>query len=652
MGRKMKKAATIAMAGMLVGIRMTDISVAGSSSQSISKDKVPVEDSENKDKNPGEDSENEDKNPGEESESEDKNPGEGSEGEDKDPPEESETEEKDLEDTDKKPEKEEIKSYRTEYDSPDGENGYYLHFPEGRITHLSKRGVTKYCLKNGQGSQMEGMLEKENAYCLFEQMEFTEGKNNLEIWMEDEEGNFVDNSKSQREFLIDSARPMVNLSVAGGTEGWHKDEAELQVEASDGVSGSQIAEIICKTGEKVIGKGYKEIEKFQIQESSKDGESIPITVIVRDNAGNQTTQTEQIYIDKGIPAAVIQGVQDYMITSKPVQVDYLAEEENALGDVRAGMIKERPDGQKEETEVKNWKAGRAEESGKIEKRSSQILTEDGLYKIRMDVTDQAGHESHTETQLIIDTENPVIAHIDELDGKYLKYFSWEFPVEESVKDFTSYSYTMKMDNSIYHPGERIDQEGIHTLSIQAVDSAGNQGVAKARFTIDHTPPVIKFENVKEGESYEKEREFYVRTGNAEDQIEYVKINGKKQKSEKQKDVYEYKINEVNAYEVEVKARDLAGNEKVSRIGFQIEPERNFFQKIADPVKNYILYGKDKEAEKNRKEGEKSQYHDKTGKRNHLWTGFSMLGILGMTGIYKKEKIKELFEKKMSKKNIP
>ena len=123
----------------------------------------------------------------------------------------------------------------------------------------------------------------------------------------------------------------------------------------------------------------------------------------------------------------------------------------------------------------------------------------------MNAADMAGHENQVERQVIIDKENPVIVHVDELDGKYLKYFRWDYSAGESVKDFTSYTYTMKLDDTVYRPGEKIEKEGMHTLVVEAVDSAGNKSDAKARFTIDHTPPVIRFENIREGTPHQAEQ---------------------------------------------------------------------------------------------------------------------------------------------------
>lgn len=183
---------------------------------------------------------------------------------------------------------------------------------------------------------------------------------------------------------------------------------------------------------------------------------------------------------------------------------------------------------------------------------------------------------------------------------------------------------------------------MHTLVVEAVDSAGNKSDAKARFTIDHTPPVIRFENIREGESYEKERKFYIRTENPEDQIEYIKINGAKQKSEKQKGLYECKVDEAKAYEVEVKAKDLAGNEQISRIGFEIEQEKTLLQKITEPVKKYIFYGNEKAVKK--EEQLKEEQMNKRNGKSILCSGIMLTGMLTGIGFWKRERLGNILKK--------
>ena len=215
---------------------------------------------------------------------------------------------KDLEKDDEKengkdPEEEEIKMYHAEYEDPDGQNGYYISAPTGKITHLSKNGVTRYLFENGNGERQEGTLEKLNESCRLKQLNFADGRNELEVWMEDEEHHQIENSESRKEFWIDSVRPVIGLEVSGGADIWHKEAAEVVVEASDGSNGSQIAEIICKTGEKIVGKSSKGAEKFVITESSQNGESTPVTIIATDYAGNQTVVTDRVFVDRDAPKA-------------------------------------------------------------------------------------------------------------------------------------------------------------------------------------------------------------------------------------------------------------------------------------------------------------------------------------------------------------
>ena len=51
---------------------------------------------------------------------------------------------------------------------------------------MSKRGTTRYLFKNGNNEQQEGILDKQNESFLLKQLNFTDGGNELRIWMEDE----------------------------------------------------------------------------------------------------------------------------------------------------------------------------------------------------------------------------------------------------------------------------------------------------------------------------------------------------------------------------------------------------------------------------------------------------------------------------------
>ena len=127
----------------------------------------------------------------------------------------------------------------------------------------------------------------------------------------------------------------------------------------------------------------------------------------------------------------------------------------------------------------------------------------------------------------------------------------------------------------------------------------------------------------------------------EDQIEYIKINGKKQNRKKQKKGYEIRLNEAKNYEIEVKAKDFAGNEKVSQIGFEIYEEKSLWQKIVEPVRKYIFYGNEKviQDEKMVKEDKKE------GKKKNiiLWERAVLFGTLIVVGIWKREKVKEIWK---------
>ncbi len=540
------------------------------------EDKNPGGDKDDTDKDPGD---GEDKSPGD-GEGEDKNPGDG-EGEDKDSGGDKDDTDKDPGDGSGEGEKEEIKEFEVSIPPQDGQNGYYVTRPELKVRHVSSRGTTRYCFTDGSSHKKEGELSTNGDELRVEKNWFREGRNHLSIWMEDEEGQRQEEYVLEKTFLIDTSAPSVRVQAPMGTDAWYQKEVFITVLGEDGERGSQIEEVSCFLGSRLIGSSRKSPAGFLISFASAEGKAVPVKARVRDRAGNTSEETWGFYIDQNPPRTSIEGIEDYMITSRPVEVAYRIEEENIIGEKQAGARREDPEGQVEFLEAGEWK----EDAGGYSAR--QTLSEDGIYHLSVSACDQAGYESSGRGQVIIDSENPVIRHVDEVDGQYLKSFCWEYPAEEAVQDFTSYTYSVYLDGKPYHIGENVLREGKHVLEVKAEDAAGNMGRAEADFSIDRTAPQILFGNVKEGETYEPEKELEVSLADQEDYIEEIRINGEVQKVGGRKKYYSYSMKECGNYEIVVKACDRAGNRAVSRMDFTIARRKGLLHKFSGPLRKML-----------------------------------------------------------------
>ena len=422
----------------------------------------------------------------------------------------------DKDDTEEPP----IECFKTVIPPEDGQNGYYKTRPEAEVWHNSERGVTRYCFTDSSGRREEGGLTEKDGSFKIRRERFLEGSNHLSVWMEDEAGKRVEEYALEKTFLVDTQPPSVRIQTPLGAEAWYQKEVFINASGEDGVKGSRIEEIACFVGSQKIGSSKEASAGFLISCASAGGKAVPVMVRVTDRAGNIARETCGLYIDQRPPRTAVEGVSDYMITSEPVEVKYLIEEENAVGKIEAGARWEDPRGQVIYLAAEEWK----EEKGG--KSARQTLNEDGIYQLSVSAWDQAGYEGSSKGQVIIDSEDPVIRHVDELDGQYMKSFCWEYPAEETVEDFTSYTYSVCLDGRPYHIGENILREGKHVLEVQAEDSAGNKGRAEAEFAIDRTAPRIIFGNARDGQVYEEAMNLEVSLENQEDYIEEIRINGK------------------------------------------------------------------------------------------------------------------------------
>lgn len=478
------------------------------------------------------------------------------------------------------PEPEPLKKYKLQYEKPNGKNGFYIRKPSIQITHVSNRGCTKYEFTDGNGTLTKGELNEEADNIVLDKTMFCEGKNVLRIYME-EDKMAVDGMTEQLEFWIDSQEPELSVSVPAGFDAWYQKETVISAAGMDGPNGSGIQNVSCYVGEVLISRYESDSGLFLINWASAGGRPVEVTVCATDRAGNMTYMMRDLYIDHMPPQIEITGVEDYMITREAVNPIFIAQEENEWKDLKVLTTWVDTDGNKKQTEAEGWR----EENGK--RVLSQTIENDGMYRLEILASDQAGFESRSSVQIIIDKSQPVISYVEELDGQYLKEFMWQRPLEETVKDFTSCVSEIWLDGKLYPIGKKITKEGTHRLKVQAIDAAGNFTEKSAVFTIDHTAPEIIFADLEGGSAYEEEKEVRISLASEDDWIESVMINGKKAELKKNTNTFHCVLKEFCDYEVSARAVDKAGNKSEKSIIFEVVPEKTILQKILEPMKQTL-----------------------------------------------------------------
>lgn len=519
--------------------------------------------------------------------------------------------------------------YQIDFRKADGKNGYYRTKPEVMITHQDERAVTKFRLINPENQEkqepsIEDELSMAGEKFTIPEEKFSEGKNRLSIWMEDQDGQKIENTESEKEFLIDTCPPDIQASVPAGFDTWYKKGVVLSASGEDAVSG--VDHLSCVTDGKMIGETPESHEDFYIDRVSRGGKAVKILVKAEDKAGNQSERIWSVYIDNEAPHIRINGAQEYMITSQPVTATYDIEEDNILQEFWAQTEWEDVQGEKAAIPVEEWT------KTNIGRQAVQNFTEDGIYKIRLKAADKAGYTTESSRQIIIDQMNPIIRHVDELDHSYLKKFVWDYPQNEIIQDFTTYTYEISLDGQLYPMGKSVTTEGKHDLEVKAIDAAGNEAVAKAEFVIDHTDPDIIFTDIAEGEEYEEERTFRIAVTGQDDRITRIRINGKDQKLNSQSKAYQYTLKESNTYEVEVAARDKAGNVSEKSVMFKVVPKETLIQKMAKPFQKSLS------GEKEAKPENAGKHEEKPGRAWMVVVGICLAAGAGYI-LYRKRKNK-------------
>lgn len=530
------------------------------------------------------------------------------------------------EDTGEKEEEEEkeeadpVQQYQVSVSEPDGTNGYYVSSPKVAISHVSTVGVTCYQMCLGNRLLIEGRIEEQGKTINIPIESYQEGKNVLQIWMEDADGNRLEEYDKELVFFLDTLPPILTVSVPNGFETWYQDSVPVSAYAED--SNSQVQSIQCVAGGQMIGISDNDEGEFVVSQESVGGAGVPVLICAIDRAGNCAKEYSMLYIDRKDPQLSITGIDNYMITSRPVEVSCVIEEENELLIKEISLQIEYPDGREEKVTVDTWKESDTRNEIK------QTLERDGIYQISLSATDLSGRHTELERRVIIDQENPIIQAIDEIDGQYYQMFRWEQPVENWIHDFTSYTYSIYLDGKLYPIGTDVWEEGWHILEVEATDAAKNRGTVKACFRVDHTAPEVVFHGLEEDGCYEEKVEFQVSLKDSEDIMNTISINGEKKELNSSENEYKYQILEPGNYEVAVEASDRAGNKTISRRLFQVTKKESVAEKMFGQVKKGL--GLEKETIE---EGNESVAGTK--KREYLYIGMVAVSLLGIVivGLY-------------------
>ncbi|MDD3404513.1 MAG: hypothetical protein PHQ72_14360 [Hespellia sp.] len=509
-------------------------------------------------------------------------------------------------------EKPEISLYELQYDQPNGENGFYCTRPMVKLVHHDENTVTKYELKASGAVLTNGCLGNVDENIVIPTEYFREGRVCLDVWMEaphivdapepepdNPEGDNPEPDKTEEDvvesepdnpeivwkevpstrqtitFLIDTQAPTISMEAPDGFDAWYLDDVTIRTSVSDGdgISGLMSMKSFLNGQETenvdlAILEGTNTYsENTMVRGSSENGNPIEVLIEVKDRAGNQSSMTRKLSVDRMPPQISWEGISDYLISGKPLEFSGIVSDENGIAAKKMQIHFQGTDGNETETENADW------QSRDNQQTAANYWEADGIYEVQIKARDLAGREAEQSIHVTIDQTSPVIRYVEQLNGSYLPYFEWNYEAKDMVEDFSTYEYQMKVDGMLYQPKERIMGEGMHLFQVLAVDAAGNQNEMQAGFVIDHTKPEIRFGNVRDGEAYTESVEAEISARDPQDSIQRIAINGEKQKINTSSRFYLFPFQEPGVYEISVSAVDLAGNKTQQNISFQVEAKK-------------------------------------------------------------------------------
>lgn len=394
---------------------------------------------------------------------------------------------------------EDTEEVRIECEEPNGKNGYYTKKPTVIIYHGGREVVTQIRLKQGDNILLEKTLDKAEKEFHVEPEMFKEGKHRLEVWQEDENGEVIEETKIEREFLIDTILPKkIEIQYEGGNEEevlYFSKETAVKLKAYDEGSGvGNIYYQIEKEGEK-----KQTVSELQI-ELPKEFKG-RITAWAEDKAGNRGEAVTSKYIVCDVRKPDIEihtDLEEGKWHTKNINADITVKEEGIASGIAS---------------VRCYFNGKLIKE--IEKLPEFCQSEQIKLRIKefgellVEVQDYAGNISWQKQKILIDKEKPEST----LSGIYANMItSKDVRLGIAVKDrrqlkeatvilkrknnneenIVAERRETKFINNSWKTELNVSEDGIYVVELRAIDMAGNVDRKEEQFIVDKTNPIIHY----------------------------------------------------------------------------------------------------------------------------------------------------------------
>lgn len=378
-------------------------------------------------------------------------------------------------------------------EQPTGTNGYYLESPVIVIKHDGEN-IMRYRLQDSNGKVISGRLDAMMKTVTIQKDVLKDGKNTLDLWKENEEGEVIEGSMFSWVYHVDQTPPKNPLQFIEGES--------LEIIAEDEYAGIESIFYSINGGE------FYEVKDAHVYVSLSEEFQGKICAYATDRAGNQG---EYCYFEKKIvkedkneiaiektekkdiepPCIEVIGIEDFIISKEAVSFQCYVNDNHSIEIFSGKIIHKNENGEEIEYDITDWK--------KTEKgyETQTELNETGIYQIYIEAEDLEGNQQALHYQVIIDMTAPVVHGLEKWRGANLHQFQWNYKDNIVIQDITSTTYEVRMDGILYSPGKKVEDVGKHILEVRARDLAGNE----AREQV-----IIQIQEVKETDIVSKEEE--------------------------------------------------------------------------------------------------------------------------------------------------